>query len=190
MTEGTCVAGESDNIGPIATKWPLQTGWCEIGGPVTPPSVAEGWEPDEHYRASYLAPNSASNAMFLNTLRQMLAHQVVDAESRPAGLELAFATPRGWLAHGNEIAVEGAPTWFGRLSYRIRSVLDAGEVTASVARLDRVPSTLRLRLRLPGCRAVGEVTVNGRPHQAVDRDTATVDLSGLSGDIEVRARVA
>jgi hypothetical protein len=189
MTEGTCVAGESDNIGPIATKWPLQTGWSEIGGPFTPPSVAEGWEPDEHYRASYLAPNSANNAMFLNTLRQMLVHQVEDAESRPAGLELAFATPRGWLAHGNEISVEGAPTWFGPLSYRIRSMLDAGEVKASVAPLDRAPSTLRLRLRLPGGRVLREVAVNGRPHQAVDLAAGTLDLSGLTGDIEIQARV-
>jgi hypothetical protein len=51
---------------------------------------------------------SNSNAAFLEPLRLMLAHETA------IGLELAFATPRAWLAPAKWIAVVQAPTSFGR----------------------------------------------------------------------------
>ncbi len=64
-----------------------------------------------YYRAMYLPPNSTSNAAFLETLRLMLVH-----ETAAGGLELAYATPRAWLAAGKRIAVNRAPTGFGPIS--------------------------------------------------------------------------
>ena len=46
------------------------------------------------YRTMYLPPNGASNAAFLETLRLMLVHETTGADGTPAGLELAYATPR------------------------------------------------------------------------------------------------
>ncbi len=187
MTRGTFVAGESDNIGPIATKWPLQSGYCAIGQPCTPPSAHDGWTPDEYYRAMYQAPNGANNTMFLDTLHQMLVHEVDDANVAPVGLQLAFATPRAWLADGKTISVEGAPTAFGPLSYRIHSQLSHHLVTAAVDVPAHAPASLQLRLRVPAGNTLTVVTVNGRPVPGVDRASGTIDLSGMSGPLRVQA---
>ena len=92
MTPGTFVAGEAASLTPIR---------------------------DEYHRAMYLPPNGASNATFLGTLRLLLLHETIDSSGLPAGLELAHATPRAWLAPGKRIAVRAAPTSFGTLSYTL-----------------------------------------------------------------------
>lgn len=187
MTRGTFIAGESDNVGPIATKWPLQSGYCQIGQPCTPPSAATGWTPDEYYRAMYLAPNGANNTMFLDVLHQMLVHVVADANETPVGLQLGSATPPAWLADGKTISVEGAPTPFGALSYDIHSQLRHHVVTANVEVPAGNPSSLELRLRVPAGNALVAVTVNGRPYSHVDRGSGTIDLSRLTGTLHVQA---
>ena len=188
MTRGTFVSGESDNIGPIATKWPLQSGYCQTGQPCTPPSPEEGWAPDEYYRAMYLAPNSANNTMFLDVLHQMLVHEVDDENAVPTGLQLGFATPRGWLAQGKTISVQDAPTAFGDLSYRIHSELQANLVSATVSVPSQTPPSLQLRLRVPVGTRMTAVLVNGRSYDKVDLGSGTIDLSGLSGTISVVAQ--
>ena len=72
------------------------------------------------YRSMYMPPNTASNSAFLETLRLMLVHETRDLDGTPVGLDLAFATPRPWLASGKRIAVNAAPTSFGALTYEIR----------------------------------------------------------------------
>jgi hypothetical protein len=188
MTRGTFISGESDNLGPLATKWPLQTGTCAKA--CTPPSPEEGWAPDEYYRAMYQPPNSANNTMFLDTLHQMLVHQVntVTATSdTPTGLQLAFATPRAWLEPGKTISVTNAPTAFGLLSYSINSRASGHIVTADVSVPSSTPPQLQLRLRVPSGESPVVVLVNGRPWRGVDLSTGTIDLSGLHGDVHVTA---
>ena len=70
----------------------------------------------------YMPPNTASNSAFLETLRLMLVHETRDLDGTPVGLDLAFATPRPWLAAGKRIAVNAAPTSFGALTYEIRRI--------------------------------------------------------------------
>jgi hypothetical protein len=191
MTRGTFIAGESDNIGPLATKWPLQTGVCTPGQPCTRPSATDGWAPDEYYRAMYLAPNSANNTAFLDILHQMLVHQVRDVTSTgnaATGLQLAFATPKGWLANGKTISVKDAPTAFGAVSYEIRSNLVGHVVTASVNVPATTPQTLQLRLRVPDGNTLTTVLVNGQHWSKVDAATGTIDLSGLTGNVQVTAQ--
>lgn len=190
MTRGTFVSGESDNLGPIATKWPLQAGVCQPGVPCTPPSVTDGWTPDEYYRAMYQAPNGANNTMFLDVLHQMLVHQVATATASgesPTGLQLAFATPRGWLAPGKSITVKNAPTAFGSLSYTINAQISGHVVTADVTVPSTTPQSLQLRLRVPSGAAPVVVLVNNRPWSKVDKSSGTIDLSGLTGNVSVRA---
>ncbi|MGH3626201.1 MAG: hypothetical protein ACRDRL_01970 [Sciscionella sp.] len=188
MTRGTFISGESDNLGPLATKWPLQTGTCAKA--CTPPSAEDGWAPDEYYRAMYQPPNSANNTMFLDTLHQMLVHQVdtVTATSdTPTGLQLAFATPQAWLAPGKTITVTNAPTAFGALSYSINSKAAGHVVTADVRVPSTTPRQLQLRLRVPTGDSPVVVIVNGQHWRHVDRSTGTIDLSGLQGDVHVTA---
>jgi hypothetical protein len=155
MTQGTFVSGEGATIAPLH---------------------------GEYYRTMYLPPNSAGNAAFLETLRLMLVHETRDALGAPRGLELAFATPRPWLMSGKEIAVTGAPTSFGPISFTI----DAG--VGSVSMSVEVPQsaalrTVRLRLRLPGGERMTGITLNGEPFRRFDPKTETIDLSGLSGSL-------
>ena len=160
MTPGTYVSGEAATITPVR---------------------------GEPYRKMFLPPNSGSNAAFLETLRLMLVHEVKGSGGAARGLELAFATPRGWLRPGRNITVSDAPTSFGRLSYSLRAA--AGSVEASVD----VPSapalqTLKLRLRLPRGRHVARVLVDGQPYSRFDAETGTIDLSGRSGSVSIEAR--
>ena len=159
MTENTFVAGEGSTLLPI-----------------------DG----QYYRSMFRPPNSANNGFFLETLRLTLVHETADAAGVPNGLELAYSTPRPWLAPGKRIEVRRLRTSFGPLSYE----LDTGPSTVHAA-ID-LPSgfdgALRLRLRLPAGERLGPTTVNGARFNAFV-DGQTLDLSGRAGHIEVVARV-
>ncbi|HET7043698.1 MAG TPA: hypothetical protein VFI37_02505 [Gaiellaceae bacterium] len=138
--------------------------------------------PGTRYRAMYLPPNSASNGAFLETLRLLLVHDSA------AALELAYATPRAWLAPGKRIAVAEMPTRFGPVSYTIAAAARSVHVTLDVPSRARPPA-LRLRLRLPGGRHVRSVSLNGSPYARVDRRTGTIDLTGARGRVELEVAV-
>ena len=57
----------------------------------------------------YLPPNSAGNAYFLWTLRNLPVQDGdLDNDGKPATLRLLSATPRAWLADENPIRFERA----------------------------------------------------------------------------------
>ena len=130
----------------------------------------------ERERAMYLPPNAASNASFLETLRLTLVHE------RAGGLDLAFATPRAWLAPGKRIEVTDAPTSFGRLSFTLEATADAVHATIDVPQGLR---SLRLRLRLPpGHRAVA-ATAGGAPVAGFRAGSETLRLPARPGPLAV-----
>jgi hypothetical protein len=160
MTENTFVSGEGSTIAPISRRY---------------------------YRSMHRPPNSANNAFFLEALRLTLVHETMDASGSPRGLELAYSTPRAWLEPGKRIDVRRLQTTFGRLSYS----LDAGPTTVRVS-LDVPPNLsgpLRLRLRLPAGQRLGTVTLGGVPFDRL-ADPETLDLTGLTGHLELVARRA
>lgn len=187
-TSRTFIAGESDNVGPIGYKWPLQFGGCSTGEPCQ--DIADAWSADDAYRGLYNPPNSANNTLFLTALRLLLVQQVTDDADVPQGLRLAFATPRSWLGDGRSIAVRDAPTGFGPLSYAIHSRLRHNRVLARVDVPSREqPGSLQLRLRTPGRGRMLWVKVNGRQYDRFDPATQTIDLSGLTGTLHIDAHV-
>jgi hypothetical protein len=123
----------------------------------------------------YLPPNSGGNATLLETLRVMLVHQTRARDGAPRGLELAFATPRPWLADGKGIVVENTPTSFGPVSYSIRR--DGETMHVTVEPPPSTPHTLRLRLRLPDGDRLAAVEIAGRA-VPYDSATGTIELSG------------
>jgi hypothetical protein len=141
------------------------------------------------YRAMYLPPNGASNAAFLETLRLMLVHETTDRDGRPSGLQLGYATPRSWLHAGRRIAVSGVPTSFGPVSYSISAGSGAVRVTVDVPNRARTKE-LTLRLRLPRGERISGVTLAGRAVHRFDAASATLDLSGLSGSLELVAHLS
>ncbi len=159
MTANTFVSGEGSTIGPV-----------------------DG----EYYRSMFRPPNAANNAFFLETLQLMLVHETRAADGTPDGLELAYATPRRWLLPGRRIVVRGARTSFGSLSYSL--VAQKGSVRVRLAVPRRVvPRALRLRLRLPVGKRITSVSVGGRAFERFDSRSGTIDLSGLTGRVNLVA---
>jgi hypothetical protein len=182
MTRGTFVAGEAHNIGPTLTKWPS----CRGKAGCVAPAPADGWAPDEYYRSMYMPPNTANNTAYLQALRAMLVRTRTDELDLPRGLNLAYATPRGWLAQGKTIRIADFPTEFGPVGYEISSDIKHHHVHAQVDVPGRDPiESLSLRLRVPQGYAIAEVHVNGRHWKAFDRAAETIDLSGLHGRVSV-----
>jgi hypothetical protein len=116
-------------------------------------------------------------------LRLLLIHERRGPRGAPAGLDLAFATPRAWLADGQRIDVRAAPTSFGPVSYsleRTGSVIDASLVIPPHAHA-------RLRLRVPAGERIVRVLAGGAV-LGVDR-AGTVDLGDRHGAVELRMTI-
>ena len=93
-------------------------------------------------RSFYLPPNSAANAMFLETLRYLLVQDWdLDDDGRPETLRLLYGAPGRWLADGQTISVRQAPSAFGEVSIRVKSNLSQGEVLVSLEPLVRRPQS-------------------------------------------------
>jgi hypothetical protein len=136
------------------------------------------------YRAMYLPPNSTSNAAFLEGLRLMLVH-----ETATPGLELAYATPRAWLAAGKRIRVNGAPTSFGPISYSLDAAVHSVRARLQIPR--RAPlRSLSLRLRRPGKQRITRVELNGRAFRQFDAAAETIDLTGRTGSLTLAVHFA
>jgi hypothetical protein len=135
-------------------------------------------------RSMFMPPNTGSNASYLGTLRELLVHERRGRLGAPAGLDLAFSTPRAWLADGKEIDVRSAPTSFGKVSYSL--VRRGDTIQASLVLPPRCHC--RLRLRVPAGERLGRVVV-GSTVVTADR-AGTIDLGGRGGRVEVRATVA
>jgi hypothetical protein len=138
-----------------------------------------------YYRRMYMPPNAGANSSLLETLRLLLIHERRGPNGAPRGLDLAFATPRAWLEVGKTIRVEGAPTSFGKVSFSLERRADS---VRAVVVPPATPTMLRLRLRLPEPLRVAEVRLGAAPI-AFDARTATIDLSGRRGPIELVATV-
>jgi hypothetical protein len=122
-------------------------------------------------RSMFMPPNTGANASFLGTLRELLVHE------RSDGLDLAFSTPRSWLADGQQIAVKDAPTSFGPVSFTLArhgSTIDGHLV---------VPRHTRLRLRLPAGLHVASVSVGTLGANG------TIDLGAHHGALTLRATI-
>ena len=98
-----------------------------------------------------------------------------------------FVTNR-WMEDGMIVAVTNAPTVFGPVSFRIRSIVNQGYIEASVqppAR--RTPAKIAIRLRHPQGLPMQSVTVNGKPHNTFDAKKEYVLIDAPSGPLTIRA---
>jgi hypothetical protein len=139
-------------------------------------------------RSFYLPPNSASNAMFLVTLRYLLIQDWdLNDDGRPETLCLLYGAPRRWLKDGARIVVERAPTAFGEVSFEVQSRLSQGEVLLSLASPQRRPEKLLVRLPLPPGWQVTSAWV-GQTALPIAAD-GTADLAGWQGRVKVRFEI-
>jgi hypothetical protein len=156
MTPGTYISGEAISVVPVNGAYE---------------------------RSMYMPPNSGSNASYLETLRQTLIHERRGRFGAPAGLDLAFSTPRAWLSEGKEISVTAAPTSLGPVSYTLSRQGSAVEIHLVLP----ANAHARLRIRVPAGERVTSVSLGSRriPFSSL----ATVDLSAFHGSLALRAVV-
>jgi len=113
------------------------------------------------YHADYCVPAQLVVPLMA---RWMLVFEEPDADV----LWLCRATPRRWLAAGKGIAVRRATTRWGTVSFAI-TPKDDGTLDATIELPKAgLPAELRLRLRAPGGKPIGRVTLNGKPHTDID----------------------
>ncbi len=92
-------------------------------------------------------------------------------------LHLGRAIPRYWLRDGETIGIRNAATYFGKLSYEIRSNAKDGKITMSLDPPARnAPRQIIVRLRHPDEKPIQRVTVNG---------SAWHDFEPVKGDIRL-----
>ena len=135
-------------------------------------------------RTMFMPPNSGANASYLETLRELLVHERRGPLGAPAGLDLAFSTPRAWLADGQQIDVHDAPTSFGEgdlLAHRAPA--RRSRAGSSCRRVRTVASGSDSR-RASTCSRV----LVGSTSVAADR-AGTIDLGSRRGAVLVRATV-
>jgi len=94
-------------------------------------------------------------------------------------LILGQAIPRYWLKNGNNIGIDQAATYFGKMSLRIKSRAANGEIEATVIPPSRnQPKNIYVRLRHPREKSIQSVTLNGKPYNKFDAEKEWIILPG------------
>lgn len=121
-------------------------------------------------------------ARFVMQVRHML---IIEIGSE---LHLARGTPRSWLDDGKQIAITNAPSYFGEVSYRIKSFAGQGRIEAAVSLPRRdPPGAIYLRLRHPQSATLKKVTLEGRDWKDFDSAKEWIKLPVRGGEIKVVA---
>jgi hypothetical protein len=150
---------------------------------------------EEHLRTDFKVPAMSdplpcSSAVALLFLRHLLVtEETLGAGEYTGGLKLLTAAPRKWFEQGKTIEVEGAPTHFGKVSFKVTSRAKDGIIEADVTAPDRGScSALKLRLRHPQEKPFKTVLVNGKPHTGIDAKGEWVVITKPAGKYHVEAR--
>jgi len=143
---------------------------------------------DRQGRSFYLPPNSASNAMFLTTLRNLMIQDLdLDDDGRPETLRLLDAIPPRWLADGAVLTFENAPTAFGETSVRVESRLKEGEIVATINVPPRRLGSCQLRLPDPPGERIASVWIDGV--ETMRDAEGRINLPRRPGKLVVRFRL-
>ena len=124
----------------------------------------------DHTRGSWVAGEVAGidgdNALFCIpaqlTIPPLLRWMLVLEDSDEDRLYFGKGLPREWVASGEEISIEGAPTRWGRVSFRMKTD-PAKPAVHSHLQLARAgsPEEVQVKVRLPKKNALKAATVNG-----------------------------
>lgn len=137
----------------------------------------------DHTRGSWTAGEVAGitgdSALFCvpaqQTIPLLVRWMLVMEDSDEDRLYLGKGLPSEWVLSGKEIRIEGAPTRWGGVNFRMSGNAEEKRVTATVE-LARAgaPRELQVKFRLPAQHTLLTVTVNGHPMtpDGVHKDTA------------------
>lgn len=97
------------------------------------------------------------------TIPLLVRWMLVLEDSDEERLYLAKGIPRDWLASGKDIAIEGAPTRWGKVALHLRMDAPNNRVTARVHfEGNSRPRELHVKLRVPTAKPAKRVTVNAK----------------------------
>jgi hypothetical protein len=136
----------------------------------------------EHFNGVGAWNKTHETGYFLHQTRIMLVME------RGEELWLAPLVTDNWLKDGSAISVRNAPTFFGPVSYRIESHVQAGTIEATIEPPARSqPKQIVLRLRHPDGKPIRKVTVDGKDHAAFDAAKACIRIEPAGQTINVKA---
>ena len=125
-------------------------------------------------------PHTYSCSMQLRLLRNMLLREEGDT------LVLAGAVPRPWLEPGKTIAVNDAPTIFGKVSYRLTAAADGKSVAVRIVPPERGDWSGRIRLRLRHPLHLSVRSVEGLGPVSAETDVEEVVLWPVRQPVEFK----
>ena len=106
------------------------------------------------------------------TLRNLLIQDWdLDEDARARHAAAAVRGPARWLADGQQIRIENAPTMFGPVSFHVESKLSDGYVEAHVTPPPRPAKKMLLRAPLPAGWQVESVEIDGASAPLLDGDS-------------------
>ncbi len=126
----------------------------------------------DHSRGSWTAGEvsgiGGGGALFCipaqQTIPLLVRWMLVFEDSDHDRLHFGRAIPRDWIATGRPIAIDKAPTRYGRVSYRMETLKEGSLVaTVSMPPTGRLPRELHVTFRVPSGKTINSVTVNGQP---------------------------
>jgi hypothetical protein len=126
----------------------------------------------DHSRGSWTAGEvsgiTGGGALFCipaqQTIPLLVRWLLVYENSDEDRLYFGRAIPRAWIATGKPIAIEQAPTRWGRVNYRLEPRGDNQLVgTITLPERGELPSELHVSFRLPAGKTLNTLTANGRP---------------------------
>lgn len=140
---------------------------------------------DENGRSFYLPPNSASNAMFLLTLRYLIIQDWdLNEDGRPETLRIGYAIPPAWVADGKVLTIERGPSAFGDITLRVESRANAGEIVVNLTSPPRTPDKWHLRLPAPPRHEIVSARIE---NEAIPLGSdGSITLTGRTGKMTVR----
>lgn len=111
------------------------------------------------------------------TIPLLVRWMLVLEDSDDDRLYFGKGLPRKWVASGEAIKIDGAPTRWGRVNFSMRAEPSTKLIKAQVelAR-PQAPSEIQVKLRMPKSNKLGAVTVNGHPAEfgGLHRDTVII----------------
>ena len=139
----------------------------------------------DHSRGSWTAGEVAGitggGALFCipaqQTIPLLVRWMLVFEDSEKDQLHFGRAIPRDWIAARKLIAIERAPTRYGRVSYKLETCGDGTLVaTVSLPPAGRLPRELHVTFRAPAGKTTASVTVNGKSGTlgGMHRDAAVI----------------
>jgi hypothetical protein len=128
---------------------------------------------------------SSDESMAMMWLRMMFIQEEGDTLSLGRGL------PRAWVGSERGVAIRGAATHFGPMSFALRAEEGGRRIVAEIdPPVRRPPAKIVVRFRHPGAARLLGVTVNDTPVETFDADKEWVVLPGRREHTVVVARCA